>query len=505
MSAAVAAAPALEYPAPGLRRLITFFTLVGAFMTQLDATIANVALPHMQASTAASREQITWVLTSYIVMAATFTPLGGWLAGRFGRKKVFISSMIGFTIASALCGLATTLDQLIAFRLLQGMLGSALLPMSQAILLDINPPERHGSAMALWGMGAILGPIVGPVMGGWLTDNLSWRWVFYINLPFGVLAAAGLIVLLQDVRAGRKQRLDLFGFAALAISVASFQLMLDRGQTLDWFESDEIRLEALVAAMSFYLFVVHSFTTKRPFVSPAVVRDTNWLIGSLLGFFLGGLMYGVMALTAPMLAVLQHMPIEQVGIAQAPRGIGLIISTWITGLLMGRIDPRILIVVGMTVTAWSMFLMSGVSLEMDAWLVEYAGFIQGIGGGILFVPVATVTFSTLSPDLRDEGSAVGSLIRNMGGSMWISLLGTLTVRNEAIVHARLTEAPRPDNPIWDLHFPGVDLSAPSVASALDGEIFRQAMMVSYADAFWTLFLVSLAFMPLVLLVKVRRR
>lgn len=489
------------YPPPLRRNLITLFALSGAFMTQLDATIANVALPHMQASTSASREQVTWVLTSYIVMAATFTPLSGWLAGRIGRKRVFLGSIAGFTIASVLCGAAVNLDQLIAFRLLQGIMGAALLPMSQAIMLDINPPERHGSAMAIWGMGAILGPIVGPLAGGWLTDNLSWRWIFFINVPVGIAAFVGLVGILDDMREEHPKRLDLFGFALLALAVASFQLMLDRGQIRDWFASTEIWIEATVAGAAFYLFIVHSLTTRAPFVSLAMFKDRNYVIGNLLGFFLGGLMYGVIALVAPMLAELMNYPIELVGIVTAPRGIGTLIAMPIAGRLTGRVDPRLTLVVGLFLCGWSMLIISGSSLEMDSSVVILSGLIQGFGAGLMFVPITIIVFATLAPRYRNEGAAFNSLIRNLGASVWISALQILTIRNEATVHSRLVEGVRPDSAVLAYRSPDLDFGVTQSIAALDREIGRQALMVSYIDAYWLIFLACLAVAPFIALLR----
>jgi MFS transporter, DHA2 family, multidrug resistance protein len=492
------------YPPPLTRNLITLFALAGAFMTQLDATIANVALPHMQASTSASREQITWVLTSYIIMAAIFTPLSGWLADRFGRKRIMMISLLGFTGASMLCGLAVNLDQLIAFRMLQGMLGAALLPMSQAILLDINPPEKHGPAMALWGMGAILGPIIGPLLGGWLTENLSWRWVFFVNLPFGIMAALGLMLTLGETRHDSPSRFDLFGFGMLALAIGAFQLMLDRGQMEDWFQSTEIWIEATVAAFAFYIFLVHSFTARRPFVNLGLFRDSNFVFGSVLGFFLGGLMYGVLALLAPMLADLMGYPIEYVGLVTAPRGLGTLVSVFFVGRAIGRVDARLLIFIGLLLCAWSTWIMAQFSLQMDSWPVIVSGFIQGVGAGIMFVPITTVVFATMKPQFRNEGAALNSLIRNLGASVWISVLQTMTIRNEAVVHSRLAEGVRPDNPVTGLHMPDFDFGAVQSIAQMHAEIGRQALMVSYVDAFWFLCVASLVVAPLALLLRPMR-
>ncbi|MDE2303238.1 MAG: DHA2 family efflux MFS transporter permease subunit [Sphingomonadales bacterium] len=501
--------PALPPPAlppPARRRLITLFTLAGAFMTQLDATIANVALPHMQAATAASREQIAWVLTSYLVMAATFTPLSGWLAQRFGRKRVFLVSVTGFTLASALCGAAATLDQLIAFRLLQGMMGSALLPLSQAIMLDINPPEKHGSAMALWGIGAVIGPIIGPLIGGWLTEDYSWRWVFYINLPIGIATFTGLWLVLGKGHGEEESRkLDVFGFIMLGLCVAALQLFLDRGQIKDWFASSEIWIEAALALVALYAFTVHSLTTRHPFVQPALFADRNYLIGNVLGFFLGGVMYGVMALVAPMLSDLFDYPIELVGLTTAPRGVGTMLAMLLTGRLVNRIDLRLLLALGLALCGISLGMMANFSLAMDERLLIVSGFVQGVGAGIMFVPITTIVFATLGPALRNEGAAFNSLVRNIGGAVTISLLETLTVRNEARVHARLVEGLRPDNPVLALTRPDLDFALPSAMARLDGEIARQAAMVSYIDAFWALVVASLLVAPLVALIRLRPR
>jgi DHA2 family multidrug resistance protein len=491
------------YPPPAQRRLITVFTLAAAFMTQLDTTIANVALPYMQASTSASREQITWVLTSYIITAAIFTPLSGWLASRFGRKRLFVTSVAGFTIASMLCGVAANFEQLVLFRMLQGMMGAALLPMSQAILLDINPPEKHGSAMATWGLGVILGPICGPILGGWLTEAMDWRWVFFINLPFGIFSVMGLLAFLPAFRDDNPVKLDLAGFALLAVAIGSFQLMLDRGQMLDWFESREIWIEAGVATLAFYLFLVHTLTTARPFVNLSIFRDRNFAVGSVFGFFLGGLMYSVMAMTAPLLSDLMGYPAVLVGVAMAPRGVGTLLMMPVVGALVNRYDARLLIVVGMAISGISTWMMAGFSLQMDARSVEISGFVQGIGAAFLFVPVTTVVFATIPAHLRNQGTAMNSLIRALGGSVWISALQSLTIRNEASVHSRLVEGARPDNPAM-AHWTDFDFASTPSLLRLNGEIGRQAMMVSYADSFWLLFVIAFALTPLVLLLRTRR-
>ena len=487
-----------RYPDTVSRRFITASVMAATVMNSLDSTIANVALPHIQGSVSASGEEITWVLTSYIVAAAIMTPLTGWLAGRFGRKRLMLWSIVGFTTVSGLCGIANSLGELVGFRLLQGVFGAALVPMSQAILLDINPPERHGPAMAVWGMGAILGPIIGPALGGWLTDNLSWRWVFYINLPIGALAFAGLSAFLTETKDAARPRLDLFGFAMLALAIGSLQLMLDRGQTKDWFSSTEICIEAALGLFFGYLFAAHTLTAKAPFIAIAMFKDRTFLTGSIFGFFLGTVLFGVLALLPTMLETLMGYPVVLTGLVTAPRGIGTLISMIVVGRLIKTVDARVLIFVGFAIAAFSLHLMSGFSLGMDERLVIMSGFIQGIGTGLVFVPLTTIAFATLDPRYRNEGAAMFTLTRNIGSAVGISTLQALTIRNGASVHARLVEGIRPDNPLLPQ---GFDFDAPAAVAMLNAQITRQAAMVSYVDAFWLLFLLTLAVIPLLLLMR----
>lgn len=493
------------YPAPGVRRFITASVMAATVMNSLDSTIANVALPHIQGSVAASADEITWVLTSYIVAAAIFTPLTGWLAGRFGRKRLMLWSIIGFTFASGLCGLASNLGEIVGFRLLQGVFGAALVPMSQAILLDINPPERHGSAMSIWSMGAILGPIVGPALGGWLTDNLSWRWVFYINLPIGAVAFAGLFFFLSETKSAARVKLDLFGFMMLALALGSLQLMLDRGQTKDWFSSLEICIEGACVLFFGYLFVVHTLTAKKPFIDLGLFADRNFLLGSIFGFFLGVLIFSVLALLPPMLEGLMNYPVVLTGIVTAPRGVGSLIAMMSAGQLMKRVDARILILIGFSFGAYSMYRMSSFSLGMDESLLISSGFIQGLGTGMIFVPLATIAFGTLDQRYRNEGAAMFTLIRNIGSAIGISVLQAMTIRNTATVHARLVESIRPDNPVLARAMPGFDFHTPLAVARMNAEITRQASMVAYVDAFWFLFVVTLAAIPMLLLLRSPKR
>jgi DHA2 family multidrug resistance protein len=347
-------------------------------------------------------------------------------------------------------------------------------------------------------MGAILGPIIGPALGGWLTDNLSWRWVFYINLPIGALAFAGLSGFLTETKDAAKPRLDLFGFAMLALAIGSIQLMLDRGQTKDWFSSLEICVEAALGLFFGYLFVVHTLTARKPFIDVGMFKDRNFLTGSIFGFFLGTVLFGVLALLPTMLETLMGYPVVLTGLVTAPRGIGTLVSMIVVGRIIKRVDARLLIFLGFAIAAWSLHMMSGFSLEMGQGPVILSGFIQGIGTGLVFVPLTTIAFATLNPKYRNEGAAMFTLTRNIGSAVGISVLQAMTIRNAATVHSRLVEGVRPDNPALD---GGFDFDLPGAVAAMNAQISRQASMVSYVDAFWLLFVLTLVIIPLLLLMR----
>ena len=497
--------PAQSLPDPVTRRFITASVLAATMMNSLDLTIANVALPHMQGSVSASSDQITWVLTSYIVAAAIFTPLTGWLAGRFGRRRLMMVSIFGFTAASMLCGVANTIGELVGFRLLQGIFGAALVPMSQAILLDINPPERHGQAMAVWTMGAIIAPILGPVLGGWLTDNLTWRWVFFINLPVGILAFIGLSIFLRGMKDKNPVRLDIFGFATLGIAVGALQLLLDRGQQLDWFSSLEIWIEAAVFLIFIYLFIVQTLTARRPFVDLKLFTDRNFLACCLLGFIVGVLVFSVLAILPQLLEGLMGYPVVTTGLVMAPRGMGTFAAVLFVSRFAKRIDGRLLILIGLVFNAVSMFMMSHVSLQMDAWIVITSGIVQGIGTGLIFVPLTTLAFATLAPAFRNEGAAMFTLIRNIGSSIGISALQVLAYRNSETVHSRLVEGLRPDNPAVATMSSSFSLTDPTGLAVLGQTVQRQSMMVSMADSFWFLGVLTMFAAILLLFIRSPRR
>ncbi len=499
MSLAATEASGIEAPR---RALITVSVMLASIMQALDNTIANVALPRIQGSISATQDQMAWVLTSYIVAAAIMTPLSGWLAGQVGRKRVFLYSVVGFTIASMLCGLAQSLAQIVAWRLLQGLCGAALIPMSQAVLLDINPPERHARAMALWVMGVTLGPILGPALGGWLTENYNWRWVFYINVPFGILAFLGIASSMTETKI-RRSRFDFFGFLTLSLAVVGLQLTLDRGQLKDWFSATEIWLEATVAAVSFYLFVVHMITTTRPsFISPALLKDRNFLAGNVFIFIVGLVLFATLALLPPLLQDLLNYSVVTTGLVTAPRGMGMFAAMFIVGRIGKRIDSRIVISAGFGLTALSLWQMTGFDLQMNERAVVISGLAQGLGTGFVYVPLATATFATLAPALRNEGTALFSLMRNLGSSIGISVVETLLTRNTQIMHARLAESVTRFSPAVHARLAGA-AGTPStpLLAGLNAEVTQQAAMIAYNNDFKLMLVLTLCAVPLVFVLR----
>jgi DHA2 family multidrug resistance protein len=485
---------------------ITISVMLATVMNSLDTTIANVALPHMQGSVSASADQITWVLTSYIVAAAIMTPLSGWLADRIGRKTVFLLSIGGFTVASMLCGIATSLPELVLFRLLQGVAGAALIPLSQAVLLDIWPREQHGQAMAIWGAGAILGPIIGPALGGYLTENFSWRWCFYINLPVGILAFLGVWLFITGERMARTKPFDFLGFGMLTLFVGSMQLLLDRGPTQDWFSSREIITYVVLAAISFWVFVAHTLTAEHPFFDRALSRDRNFLTASIFGFFVGVLLFSTLALLPPMLQNLMGYPVLTSGLATMPRGIGSWFAMFMVGRLIGRVDTRAILFFGLTLNAYALWQMTHFDLSMSMRYVVISGLIQGLGIGFIFVPLSTLAFATVPPRLRPEGSSLYTLIRNLGSSVGISVMQAQVVSQAATAHASLTDRIDPSDPVVRAALlPTMNPATTTGAVLLNNEVTRQASMIAYVDVFHLMFYITLACMPMLLLMREPKR
>ncbi|HET9389867.1 MAG TPA: DHA2 family efflux MFS transporter permease subunit [Steroidobacteraceae bacterium] len=482
------------------RGLIMASVMLASIMQALDNTIANVALPRMQGSLSATQDQMTWVLTSYIIAAAIMTPLSGWLAGQIGRKRIFVFSVIGFTIASMLCAWSQSLAEIVIARLLQGLCGAALIPMSQAVLLDINPPEEHSRAMAIWVMGVTIGPIIGPALGGWLTENYNWRWVFYINVPFGILSLLGILSFMRETPV-RRSRFDFFGFTALSLGVGALQLMLDRGQLEDWFSSPAIWIAAAVAGVSLYLFVVHMLTTSQtPFVSPALFRDRNFLTGNVFIFIVGVVLFATLALVPSFLQDLLNYPVVLTGLVTAPRGLGTLAAMFIVGRLMKRVDVRVVIALGFGITAISLWQMTNFYLQMDTSMVIWSGLLQGLGVGMVYVPLAALTFATLAPVYRNEGTALFSLIRNLGSSIGISAVAALLTRNTQIMHSRLAEHITPYGDLLHLESPAALTTTHGLAAA-NADVTMQAAMIAYNNDFKLMLILTLCAIPLVALMR----
>jgi MFS transporter, DHA2 family, multidrug resistance protein len=485
------------------RAAITVCVILATIMQALDTTIANIALPYIQGSVSASQDQINWVLTSYIVAAAIMTPPTGFLAGRFGRKRLFLASVVGFTVASMLCGMAQSLVQIVLFRILQGMFGAALVPLSQSVLLDVYPKERQGFAMAMWGIAVMVGPVLGPVLGGWLTENYTWRWVFYINLPIGALTFLGIITFLPETKQNAGAKLDWFGFGTLSLAIGAVQILLDRGEQLDWFGSGEIWIEAIVAASALYLFLVHIFTADEPFVKPALFRDRNFAAGTLFIFIVGVTYLASLALLTPYLQSLMNYPIVTAGLVMGPRGIGTMGAMLIVGRLVGRVDTRLLLAVGLGLTAWSFYQMTGWTPDVSQTTIIVNGVVQGAGLGFLFVPLSTVTLGTLPPEQRTEGAGLYNLSRNIGSSVGISLVTSLLTENTQANHADIAQHVSAVNRVFE---------SPTIAqfwnpftdagrAALDAMITRQAQIIAYIDDFKLLMIATLIVIPLLIVFK----
>jgi len=485
------------------RPAITACVILAVIMQALDTTIANVALPYMQGSVSASADQINWVLTSYIVAAAIMTPPSGFLANKFGRQRVLMVAVAGFVVASVLCGMAQSLPQIVAFRLLQGFFGAALVPIAQSILLDIYTPEERGSAMALFGVSVMVGPVLGPVVGGWLTDHFSWRWIFYINVPLGALAFAGIWYFLKESKIGAAAKLDWLGFGSLSLSIAAMQVFLDRGAQLDWFSSVEILIEAVVCVSAFYVFLVHTFTAKNSFVNPRLFLDRNFSVGMLFIFIVGITYLASMALMTPYLQTLMGYPVVTAGIVMGPRGLGTMVCMFLVGRLIGKVDIRLLLMAGLLLTAWAMYDMTGWNPNVSQWTIASTGFIQGAGLGFLFVPLTTVTFATLPPEQRADGTGLYNLSRNVGSSVGISVVSYLLVRNGQINHAEIGAHVTAFNHAFDSHIVRHTLNPMTAGgrAALDLVIQNQAAIISYIDDFKLMMLLSLAAVPLVLLLR----
>jgi DHA2 family multidrug resistance protein len=488
---------------PGLRRnMVTICAMTATIMQALDTTIANVALPYMQGTLSASQDQINWVLTSYIVAAAIMTAPVGWIANRFGRKRTFIVCSAGFTIASVLCGLAQDITQMVLFRLLQGVFGAALVPLSQAVMLDSYALHERAKAMSIWGMGVMMGPIMGPSLGAWLTETYSWHWVFFVNLPFGIITVLGLVIFMDETRQDLNLRFDWFGFSALAIGIGSLQVALDRGEQLGWLESNEIIAEFIIAAVGFYYFFAHSFTTSRPFIQFALFKDKNFLGGCVFMTVMGLVLYSTMALSSPYLQNVIGYPIITAGVLLASRGCGTFVAMMLVGRLMRFIEARTLIISGLGLTAASLYVMTGWTDQTGAQEIVIISIIQGFGFGLVFVPLSTVAFLTLPNHLRTDGTSMLTLLRNVASSIGIS-----------IVIAQLTEGTRRTYAILSQHINPFNhpMQMPDVSSMInmgtdagramaDVMVAAQAQIIAFSHDYQLVMIFILCSIPLALMI-----
>jgi DHA2 family multidrug resistance protein len=488
---------------PGLRRtMVTICAMTATIMQALDTTIANVALPYMQGSLSASQDQINWVLTSYIVAAAIMTAPVGWIANRFGRKRIFILCSGGFTIASVLCGLAQDINQMVLFRLLQGMFGAALVPLSQAVMLDTYALHERAKAMAIWGMGVMMGPILGPSLGAWLTETYSWHWVFLVNLPFGIFTVLGLLVFMDETKKDLNLRFDWFGFTALAVGIGSLQIALDRGEQLGWMESNEIIAEFIVSIIGFYYFFAHSLTTSKPFIQFALFKDKNFVGGCVFMAVMGLVLFSTMALSSPYLQNVIGYPIITAGLLLASRGCGTFVAMMLVGRMMRHIEARTLIVSGLSITCLSLFYMTAWTDQTGVTEIVVTSIAQGFGFGLVFVPLSTVAFLTLPNHLRTDGTAMLTLMRNVASSIGISVVIAQLTEGTRRTYAILSQHVSPFN--HAMQMPDVrsmiDMGTDKGRAMMDVMVNLQAQIIAFSLDYQMVMIFTLCAIPLAVMI-----
>ncbi len=500
--------PADEPLLPVENHMLLIVGIMAASLLQiLDTTIANVAIPHMQPSLGATADTVTWVLTSYIIASAVAMPITGWLADRIGARRLFITSVAGFIIASMMCGAAQNLGEMVIFRAMQGVAGAFIAPLSQSFMLDTTKPSRHPQMMALWGMGIMIGPILGPVIGGWLTESASWRWVFYVNMPVGALALSILIANLPH-RDLRKRRFDLFGFAAIAVALTSFQMLLDRGQQVDWLASGEIWLYLFLMISGAWLAVIHLATAKNPLFDTELFKDRNFAIALFFMIAIGVIMFATMALLPPMLQNLFNYSVIDTGLVLMPRGIGVLISMQMAGLLMRKgVDSRPVVASGFLITTISLWQMSHWSLAADYRTIVISGLTQGLGMGLVFIPLNVSAFATLKAQLRTDGSSLLNLFRSVGASAGISLMSVMLARNLQTSHSNLgSHISSNTSSIIDVTTIDRFQAIGDIALKLvDVEVNRQAAMIAYIDDFYLMMWMTMAAIPMAFLMRRNKR
>jgi len=494
--------------------IIATAVMFATFMEVLDTTVVNVSLPHIAGSLSATPEEATWALTSYLVANAIVLPMTGWLASYFGRKRLLMTAVVGFTSASFLCGLAPNLALLVTFRILQGLTGGVLQPVSQAVMLEAFPPAQRGKAMGFWGLGIVVAPMLGPVLGGWLTDNYSWRWVFYINIPVGIASILMAKAFIFDPPYIQKPstRVDAWGIGMLAVGIGSLQFVLDKGQQEDWFSSNMIVWLTVIAAVMLVLFIIHELTTTTPILNLRVFKERTYSAGVFLMTTLGFVLYGGLVLLPLFLQTVLGYPSVQAGIAVAPRGLGSFFSMPIVGFLTSKIDPRLLLIVGLLLGSLTLWALGSINLQVGYWDIFWPQFFQGIAMGLVFVPLTTVTMSMIRREEMGNATSLFNFMRNMGGSVGIATVATMLSRNAQVQYITLGAHLTPFDPAVRGFLNqirgafvgrGLDFSTATQAAyaAMSGMVQRQALMVSFVQLFRMLAIVFALLVPLVFVMK----
>ncbi len=484
------------------RFLISLAVMSATVLQALDTTIVNVALPHMQGQLGATPDQISWVLTSYLVASGICMPLTGYFADRLGQKNFLLISILGFVVSSALCGISTNLAEIVLFRLLQGVFGAALVPMSQSIMVQTFPHEERGKAMAIWGIGVMVGPILGPTLGGYITEVLNWRWTFYINLPVGVLSLFLAWRMVPD-SPRRERRMDWLGLLLMSLAVGALQFVLDRGAEDDWFSSWSIRFAAALSVASLVGFLYHGLMhPRKALFDPHIFRDRNFATASLLLAVFGLGMYGAMVLQPMMLENLLNYPTSTTGLIMAPRGIASMISMMLVGRLISRVEPRALIAFGIVLSAIGSYAMTMYNLDIDSWWLIWPVVVQGLGLGMIFVPLSTVAFATLPKEQSAEAAGIYSLMRTIGSSIGISIATTVMTRNMQVAWNQIGGHITVYNQAISGYLQGLNLNLtdPAAIAVLAQSLARQAQMLGMLDAFKLISWSFIAMLPMVLLI-----
>ena len=493
---------AQTYPTAWKRVIILTPIMIASTTYELNITSVAVALPRMQGTFSATHDQVSWVVTSFIVGMITMLACAGWLAERFGRKRIFLLSTIGFTFVSLMCGLSSSVEEEVLWRFLQGALGGPLMPLSQSICLDLFPKERHGKANAIWGMATMVGPAMGPVLGGFIVEHYTWPWIFYIVVPLGAASAIGIALFAEETKRRPDRHLDWTGLVALTIAVSMFQFILNRGERLDWFEATEIVVAVSIAVVALYVFLVHSATTARPFLEPNLFRDRNYTVGIFISFAWGFLLHGNLVLVSLLMQELRGLPVFTLGLILSPRGFGVMAGMWIANAFLRHFDARVVLLVGvflLAVTAWDM---SHWTPDVTEWDVIWTGALQGIGTGMSSIPLTLMTFATLDRRYRTEGLAFFNVLLFSGISSGIAVAVNILTRSTNINHATLTEhISRMNEMVRHPAAGALDLGSLGGLAAIEGEITRQATMIGYLNNFHLITLLSVAIMPLILLFR----